>query len=162
MPFRSTALLVITCLPAASGCGERRADPAVANRAEAAFQRLGGVVVRNDDVPGRPVVRVDLGRGVNRRCETVRDEDLRSLDGLETLEALGLAGTRVTDAGLGHLRGLKRLRWLDLDDTAVTDTGLGQLHDLEHLEVVYLHGTAVTDAGVAALRRARPGARAER
>jgi hypothetical protein len=136
-------------------------DPAVADRAEAVFRRLGGVVVRDEDAPGRPVVRVDLGRTVNRRCEAVTDADLRSLDGLETLEALGLAGTRITDAGLAHLHGLTRLRWLDLDETAVTDAGLGRLHDLAQLEAVYLHGTSVTDAGVAALRRARPATRVE-
>jgi hypothetical protein len=120
------------------------------------------VVVRNDEAPGWPIVRVDLGRGVNRRCDAVTDAELRFLEGLDTLEALGLAGTRITDAGLGHVGGLTRLRWLDLDDTAVTDTGLGQLHDLALLEVVYLHGTAVTEAGVAAYRRARPEVHIER
>jgi hypothetical protein len=119
------------------------------------------VVVRDEDAPGRPVVRVDLGQGVNRRCGTVTDADLQFLDGLETLEALGLAGTGITDAGVGHVRGLKRLRWLDLDDTAVTDTGLGQLHELAHLEAIYLHSTAVSEAGVAAFQQTRPAVRIE-
>ena len=161
MALRRNVLLWIGCLSAACGCGQRQVDPVVAERAEVAFQRLGGVIVRDNDAPGRPVVRVDLGRTVNRRCGAVTDADLRYLDGLESLEALGLAGTRVTDAGLAHLHGLTRLRWLDLDDTIVTDAGLGQLYNLAQLEAVYLQGTAVTEAGVAALRRARPAARVE-
>jgi hypothetical protein len=161
MPSRTIALLLIGCLLTTSGCGERRPDPAIADRAEAAFRKLGGVVVRDDDAPGRPLVRVDLGQGVNRRCRTVTDADLRFLDGLETLEALGLAGTGVTDAGLGHVRGLKRLRWLDLDDTAVTDTGLGQLHELAKLEGMHLHRTEVSEVGVAAFQQTRPAVRLE-
>jgi len=90
MPSRRTVLLLIGCLLTTSGCGKQRADPAVADRAEAAFRKLGGVVVRDEDAPGRPVVRVDLGQGVNRRCRTVTDADLRFLDGLETLEEVGI------------------------------------------------------------------------
>jgi hypothetical protein len=161
MLLRRSAVLMIGCVLTTSGCGGRRPDPAVADRAEAALRRLGAVVVRDDDAPGRPVVRVDLGRAVNRRCEAVTDADLRSLDDLETLEALGLAGTRITDAGLEHVRGLRRLRWLDLEDTAVTDNGLSQLHELARLEAVYLRGTTVTEEGLTGFGRARPEARVE-
>jgi hypothetical protein len=162
MFVHSANWLLIGCLLAASGCGERRPDPAIAEGAESAVRRLGGVVVRNEDAPGRPVIRVDMGRAVNRRAGEVTDQDLGFLDGAETLEAVGLAGTGVTDAGLSHLRGLKHLRWLILEDTAVTDAGLAQLHELANLEIVYLHGTAVTEVGMADFRRARPETRVER
>jgi len=39
------------------------------------------------------------------------------------LQALGLAGTRVTDAGLPHLKALTGLQVLELAGTRVTDAG---------------------------------------
>ena len=43
------------------------------------------------------------------------------------MDFLGLARTRVTDAGLAYLKDMKSLRNLDLTNTQVTDAGLAEL-----------------------------------
>jgi len=79
---------------------------------------------------------------------TVNNSSLVYVEGLQNLEILSLAGTRVTDAGLFHLRGLTRLEELYLDDTAVTGTGFIYLKGLKRLKGLTLGGTMVTGAGL--------------
>jgi hypothetical protein len=66
------------------------------------------------------------------------DEHLRTVGQLDSLEALLLQETNVTDAGMPHLVGLDNLINLDLYGTGVSDKGLesvGQLHSLKNLNI---------------------------
>ena len=57
----------------------------------------------------------------------VTDDDLRHVEGLTTVEWLGLATCRgVSDDGLAHLKALP-LRRIDLFDTRVTPAGVASL-----------------------------------
>src|SRR5262245_61561848 len=87
-------------------------------KAVQAIKKLGGTVVRDDSVAGKPVVEVDL-------C-------LRS----------------VSDANLSVLKPLKHLRRLDLNFSQVTDEGLKALKDFQSLQRLGLLSTAVTDEGL--------------
>src|SRR5262249_42074159 len=84
---------------------------AVAGRADEAatlkmIEKLGGSVMRDDKLPGKPVVWVDL------------------------------RGTKITDAGLKELKELKNLQKVVLFRTAITDTGLKELKELKNLREV--------------------------
>src|SRR5438874_4326071 len=81
--------LLLACLS-----GAARADEASAVKA---VEKLGGTVTRDDKLPGKPVI------GVN------------------------LAGTQVTDAGLKELKDLKQLTYLDVSGTQVTADGVADL-----------------------------------
>jgi Zn-dependent protease with chaperone function len=120
-------------------------DGQAAQRSIDAIAALGGILTRDDTLPGRPVTGVAL-------ADTGNDTDLRYLKALPYLTSLTLFGTRVTDAGLGELKELKGLRTLSLADTRVTDTGLAELRDLTGLEELSLAYTGVTDAGLKNLK----------
>src|ERR687885_253762 len=101
------AVMLLACLS-----GAARADEASAVKA---VEKLGGKVTRDDKLPGKPVIAVNL------------------------------AGTAVTDAGLKELKHLKQLTSLDLAVTRVTDAGLKELADLKQLTSLDLHVTGMTD-----------------
>ena len=113
------AVMMLACLS-----GAARADEASAVKA---VEKLGGTVTRDDKLPGKPVI------GVN------------------------LAGTQVTDASLKELKDLKQLTTLNLAFAQVTDADLKELKDLKQLTSLNLIHVKVTDDGVAALRKALPG-----
>src|SRR5437870_5175232 len=81
------AVMLLACLS-----GAARADEASAVKA---VEKLGGKVTRDDKLPGKPVIGVNLG-------------------GLVT-------GKELTDAGLKELKDLKQLTSLDISVTKVTD-----------------------------------------
>ena len=81
--------LLLACLS-----GAARADEASAVKA---VEKLGGKVTRDDKLPGKPVIGVNLG------------------------------GTGVTDAGLKELKELKQLTTLGLHDAKVTADGVADL-----------------------------------
>jgi hypothetical protein len=114
------------------------------------LEHLGGSFTRDDEVAGRPVIRIVL---TNTR---VTDDDLRLLRSFPYLRRLELAGTPVTDAGMVHVKALSRLRYLDLSRTGITDAGLNKLTGLELLKNVMLAGTNVTEAGIKRFRKALP------
>ncbi len=138
--------LVAALLSVASGC-----HPPVApenEQAIVAIEGLGGSVVRNDNIPGRPVTSVEFPKAT--------DAALKEVAGLKRLNSLKLAGTEVTDAGLKDLASLERLASLDLTDTKVTDAGLRELAAIKNLTRLIITGTATTDSGVADLQKALP------
>ena len=107
------AVMLLACLS-----GAARADEASAVKA---VEKLGGKVTRDDKLPGKPVIGVNL-------CSTrVRDADLKELKDLKQLTSLQLGGGRVTDAGLKGLKDLKQLTSLNLGSTKVTDDGVADL-----------------------------------
>jgi hypothetical protein len=112
------------------------------------IKKLGGIVTRDPERTGRPVIGIDLGGE-----PAVKDMSLEGLEEFTTLTGVGLACTGVTDAGLVRLGGLCRLRSLDLGQTAVTDAGLVRVGRLYALQYLNLADTKVTDAGLTHLRR---------
>src|SRR5262249_4457156 len=81
---------------------------------------------------------------------------LKELAGLQSLQTLILAGTKVTDGGPKELAGLQSLQELILLGTKVTDRGLKALAVLQSLDTPYLSHTHVTDGGVADVRMGLP------
>src|SRR5947208_10389805 len=101
------AVMLLACLS-----GAARADEASAVEA---VEKLGGKVTRDDKLPGKPVI------GVNLNHSKVTDASLKELKDLKQLTTLILTGTQVTDAGLKELADLKQLTSLNLGYTKVTD-----------------------------------------
>src|SRR5207237_7670324 len=94
------AVMLLACLS-----GAARADEASAVKA---VENLGGKVTRDDKLPGKPVI------GVNLAATKVTDADLKQLKAFKQLTSLDLTGTQVTDAGMKELADLKKLTSLDL------------------------------------------------
>jgi hypothetical protein len=167
-------LPVVVCL---SGCSRNqvaREQPAQEEKAVKAIEALGGMVIRDERLPGRPIVEVDLG-GTG-----VKDADLQHLKGFKSLQTLILynnqltdaglkdlkefkglrdlrvGGNQITDAGLKDLKEFKGLVWLGLGDTLITDAGLKDLKGLKNLETLNLVNTEVTEAGLKDLKQALP------
>jgi internalin A len=138
-------LSLAVCL---AGCGQTQAD-----REEAAVNailKLGGEVTKDEKLPGRPVVHVQLsGAGVT-------DSDLKNLKELKDLWWLRLGSTQITDAGLKELKEFKGLQYLDLFCTQITDVGLKDLKELKGLQTLILILTQITDAGLKDLKQALP------
>lgn len=113
--------------------------------------RLGGHMVRNDALPGRPVVEVDL------RFTAVTDEDLAVVGKLNNLALLYLGSTSITDNGVAFLASLRNsLQVLDLSCTAITDRCLSTLAALSQLTLLDLRGATCTDDFVLRLRQHLP------
>ena len=164
---RQIALLLslAVCL---AGCGQKQARPE--DNAVSAILKLGGGVKRDEELPGRPVVAVDL-RGAQitdaalkhlkelKGLQTfllygtqITDAGLKELKELKGLQVLVLNDAQITDAGLKDLKELKGLRHLDLSDTPITDAGLKDLKQLKGLQWLFLDGTKITDAGLKDLK----------
>src|SRR5205807_4570023 len=124
---------------------QARADEASAVKE---VEKLGGKVTRDDKLPGKPVIAVNLP------ATKVTDAGLTELKDLKHLTSLNLndteGGGKVTDAGLKELKDLKLLTSLSLiNNPEVTDAGLKVLKDLKLLTSLNLAGcTVVTDAGL--------------
>jgi internalin A len=142
-------LPVVVCL---SGCSRNQVaweQSAREEKAVKAIEALGGRVTRDETLPGRPVVEVDL-------IETnAQDSDLKILKELKGLQHLYLSDTPITDAGLKDLKELKELQTLFLDGTKITDAGLKELKELKELKglkTLFLWETQITDAGLKELK----------
>jgi internalin A len=106
--------------------GACRADEAE-DKAVAFVEALKGDVIRDEKLPGKPVIAVNLNF------------------------------SKVTDAGLKELAPFKNLTTLSLGlATKVTDAGLKELAQFKNLTKLALGGTKVTDAGVKELQTALP------
>ncbi len=115
------AVMLLACLS-----GATRADEVSALKA---VEYLGGEVTRDDKLPGKPVIEVNLAFG------HVTDTDLKELKDLKQLTSLALYNSQVTDGGLKELKDIKQLTTLYLNNTRVTDAGLKELKDLKQLDL---------------------------
>ncbi len=110
-----------------------------------------GAHVSHRKIDGKPVV------GIQMANRSVTDDDLRHLYTFrETIDVVGLEGTKITDAGLQHLLDLPLLDNVDLANTDISDSGLEILLQIKTLKWVHLEGTCVTSAAVARLQSAIP------
>ena len=109
------AVMLLACLS-----GAARADEASAVKA---VENLGGKVTRDDKLPGKPVIEVNLA------FAHVTDAGLKELKHLKQLTSLALYNSQVTDEGLKELKDLKQLTTLGLDSTKVTDAGVKELQE---------------------------------
>lgn len=86
------------------------------------------------------------------RGKKITDAGLKYLEGLTSLETLGLSKTQVKGPGLVHLKGCPKLRNLFLENTAVDDASLAALSGMTRLENLTLSQTQITDAGLVHLK----------
>lgn len=84
-------------------------------------------------------------------CYT-KNDDLKLLREIGTLEELNLSHTWITDQGLSVLEDLPRIRKLNLDNTKVTDKGLKHVGSLRELETLDVRRTGITEEGLVHLR----------
>jgi hypothetical protein len=127
----------------------------------------GGKVTRDENLPGRPVVGVDLlaakydiGDGVLkalvplkdlRRLEVggnpITDAGLKEAKKFRHLEEIGLMMAHVTDAGvIDFLKEHRDLRKLDLSQTRITGLSMMEIGQLKGLEELCLGDNPITDA----------------
>jgi hypothetical protein len=98
----------------------------------------------------------ELGGSISMLClhaTSVKDEHLRYLSGLRSIEFIDLSGTRVTGEGFRDLD-LPILRGIRLDDCPVTDATVRRI-DIPSLEALYLGNTTITGIGLGAMRTAK-------
>ncbi len=162
------ALLLLVLGPTFATVLCRAADPNTRQaQAIAELQKVGGIVIHDEKIPGKPVVAVDLGRDWIRlrpdgsimlrpqsvTAAKVTDAGLEHLKELTTVKAINLTGSDVTDAGLGKFTALTNLQSLGLAHTKVTDAALAQIAGLAELQELDLSNTKVTGVGLAHLNR---------
>src|SRR5262245_21484067 len=99
---------------------------------EAVVKKLGGSVVRNQGLPGKPIINAILS------MSDCKDEDIKKLAGLKSLWSVQLYRTNITDAGLKELAALKTLTSIDLMKTKITDEGIKALGGLPLLDTLAL------------------------
>src|SRR5688572_11937116 len=93
-------------------------------KAIAAVQKLGGRVYHSENLPGKPVTRVELSKS------KLTDAGLKQLAAFKSLTYLDVSGTQVTNAGLKDLAAFADLEELNLSGSKVTDAGLNDLASL--------------------------------
>src|SRR5262245_2508549 len=152
-----------SAMPAASAA----TNGGVPSDMQAALEAMGGTVNRD----GKRIVGVSLEKAtkletlrpllsqlsdldeLNLGNSFIRDADVKALQGLPKLRALGLMGASISDEALAVMKALPALRVLNISETKVTDAGLAHLGDLTNLEYIGLKGTAITDEGLANLKK---------
>jgi len=106
-------------------------------------QAWGGMVVRDEKAPGKPVIEVQI----NQR--DISDADLGELARFSQLKMLSVTlESKVTGAGLKKLAGLQHLQKVDLWNSEVTDEGLKGVGSLKHLRSLSLQATQITGSGM--------------
>ncbi|MEJ1929977.1 leucine-rich repeat protein, partial [Nostoc sp. NIES-2111] len=78
----------------------------------------------------------------------ITDKGLENFKGSTELMALLLFQTQITDIGLANFRGCSRLTELCLDQTQVTNTGLQNFRGCTGLKILKLSQTQITNAGL--------------
>src|SRR5947209_5505897 len=144
------AVMLLACLS-----GAARADEATAVKA---VENLGGKVTRDDKLPGKPVI------GVNLPATKVTDAGLKELKHLKHLTSRNLVGTdgggegayegqkAVTQAGLKVKQELKQMIEVNVVCNEVTDVGLEEMQHLKQVTSLNLICTGVTDVGLKELK----------
>lgn len=150
------------CLALLVGVAPAAAEDLDEYEIERTISRLGGKVLRDPGLPGRPITSVEIVRH-----ELMTDEGLRDLGRLEHLRVLDLSGerhglldsiivrrryARVTDAAVDAVASLSDLRSLSLS-ADLTDAQLNRLTMLDQLEDLALHSSTVSPSGLSELRR---------
>jgi internalin A len=128
-------LILAAGLPAWAAEPQVSEDPAVA-----AVEALGGKITRNDKLPGRPIVHVNLVG------TSFSDADLKNFRGLPHLHTLFVGRTQITDAGVQGLKELPALETLCLGSPAVTAAGLRELKEVKGLKSLCLGSLRVSGA----------------
>jgi Leucine-rich repeat (LRR) protein len=85
--------------------------------------------------------------------ETIDDDALSQLSGLQKLKTLYLYHTSVEGPGLAHLVALPKLESLSLSRTPLRDEGLKPIGEIGQLRWLQLEHTQITDDGLAHLSR---------
>jgi hypothetical protein len=99
------------------------------------------------------VVKLQTLRALNLGHTGVTDEQLGRLASLTELERLHLTQASLTSAGLAHLKHFPKLKQLSLNSVPVDDQGAKILAQLEQLEDLDLYGSSVSDQSVAELAK---------
>ena len=107
------------------------------------IELLGGKVMRNGALPDHPVVGVDLSRS-----ERFNDKCMNLLRAFQSLTALNLSSTKITDVGLKEVVDLTNLTSLELSRTQITDLSMREIGRLTNLKTLGLADTRITDAGL--------------
>ncbi len=140
------SILATTLLLLLWGCS----PPTAEDKAAAFVTKMGGMVSREESLPGNPVT------GVHLRERPVTDADLKELAPLTNLRSLNLSRTQVTDAGMKELAQFKSLRSLGIRETQITDAGLKEISKIPTLASLYMGGAQVTDTGLNEFLKALP------
>ena len=128
----ATAVLTL-CVALAVAVQVRAGEPPAGQEATVqALEKLGGLIIRDEKAPGKPVIEV-------RFMEEVRlpDEAFKHLQALPKLTSLSLGRSEVNTAWMAQLAGLTNLRSLHLTDQE-TDAALlhiGKMTRLQSLRV---------------------------
>jgi hypothetical protein len=127
-----------------------RADDAE-DKAIAFVRQMDGSITRDDERPGKPVVKVSLWGA------EVTGTGLKQLTAFKNLTTLDLSCSSVTDTGLKELAALNNLTSLNLGAAVkVTDAGVMELAALKNLNTLNLRTTKVTDKAVQELQKSLP------
>jgi hypothetical protein len=122
-----------------------------------AFPELSGLGVLDADVDGATVVPTlqqlpNLTYVRFIRCSQIADDVVPVVAAIPRLRDASFEGCPITDHGLPAILASQSLVALWMSETAITDTGIAALAKLPTLGRLAVTDTAVTDAGLEALR----------
>jgi Leucine-rich repeat (LRR) protein len=152
------ALPLIVCLSAYGQTPEEKALNMV--------RAHNGTVLRDEKLPGQPVVGVIFEFGRNHNIPNVGfdpalaaqarkawEQEFSDLRGLTALRHLDLGGVPVTDANLEAIKDLEQLQHLDLYlKEGFTDAGFKHIGAMKNLVSLNIGATRITDAGLKHLK----------
>lgn len=115
-------LWLLFSLPLILPEGVKAQDASDESKAIQVMELLDGEVVRDDKLPGRPVVEASFAWSPK-----FKNEHIHLLKAFPSLARLDLSGTQVTDAGLLRIPELQSLVELNLYETRVTQEAVAEL-----------------------------------
>jgi Leucine-rich repeat (LRR) protein len=156
------------------GSSSLNSPPDTETEAATKLQRRGAWIVRDESLPGKPVISIDLTlprlsdrdllllrafpqlRGLKiAEAQRITDEAFAPLQSLRQLEELDISYVtpHITHALFRHLASLTGLRKLNLSlCSGVDDKAVASISGLTNLKWLDLHFTQVTDTGLAHLK----------
>lgn len=145
--FLLAPLLALVAMNAAALCAEEGTDDSIEADGIRKVESAGGRMRRDDTLPGRPVIEVNLPRRGAADAEL-----LSALESFRHLKTLNLSGwSEITDAGMQDIGALKSLESLNLQRVRLTDSGAVPLAESTSLKRLYLGGTRITTETLARL-----------